>query len=83
MRRLAEVDSTVGQMSGLATRVPRRRGGCAASTAPSASSGPAPPCEELDRIARSASALAAMREVNDARAELFRRIGLDGEAEAA
>jgi len=39
--------------------------------------------EELDRIARSASDLAAMRQVNEARAELFRRIGLDGGVEAA
>ena len=39
--------------------------------------------EQLDRAARSVSDLAAMREVNRARAELFRRIGLDDEADAA
>lgn len=39
--------------------------------------------DEIDRVARGAGDLAAMREVNDARAELFRRIGLDAEAEAA
>ena len=39
--------------------------------------------ERLDRAARSVSDLAAMREVNRARAELFRRIGLDDEADAA